>query len=249
MPSANSIRLAACLLAWPAACLAIGEDSAVVLAQLKYKGDWNARNNPGRRLMWEVVKRTSVQAKFRTRVLEISSPDLFEHPLLYMCGDAAFPPFSESDRKRLRRFLKFGGLLVVDDCVGARGGGFDKSFRREMRAIFPDHPLHKLPQDHAVFRSFYLVRRVVGRRADRLCLEGVDLGDRTVVIYSGDDLAGAWAYDPLTGWEFEVFPGGATQREWAIRLGVNIVLYALTVNYKKDQVHTPFILRRWRMAR
>jgi len=62
-------------------------------------------------------------------------------------------------------------------------------------------------------------------------------------------LAGAWAYDPFGNWEYEVFPGGATQREWAIRLGVNMVFYGLTVNYKRDQVHVPFILKRWRRLR
>ena len=246
-PGAAACVLLACgLVAWPETTAAIGEDSYVVLAQLKYKGNWDVRPDPGRRLMWEVVKRTAVEAQFRTQVVEAQSPDLFRYPLLYMCGDSEFPPFSEADRKRIRRHIEFGGLLIADDCVGQEGAGFDKSFRREVGALFPKRKLERLPTDHSVYRSFYLVRDVVGRLANKPYLEGIDIDDRTAVIYSRNDLAGAWAYDPFGNWEYEVLPGGDTQREWAIRLGVNLVVYALTVNYKKDQVHVPFILRRWR---
>ena len=67
---------------------------------------------------------------------------------------------------------------------------------------------------------------------------------RTVVIYSQNDLGGAWARDAMGNWEYEVYPGGETQRTMAFRLGINIILYALTGDYKQDQVHLPFILRR-----
>jgi len=64
------------------------------------------------------------------------------------------------------------------------------------------------------------------------------------VLLSVDDLGGAWARDSLGNWEHMVTPGGEPQRELAFRLGVNIVMYALCVDYKDDQVHVPFILKR-----
>ena len=237
------------LLSCPALAVAMGKASHFVFAQLKYDGNWDVRPNPGRRLMWEVVKRTSIEAQFRTQAVEITSPDLFRHPMLYMCGDTEFAPLSKAVRERLRRYLDLGGLLVADDCVGQDGAGFDKSFRREVAALFPKHKLAKLPEDHSVMRSYYLIRQVCGRLADKPYLEGVTIGDRTPILYSRNDMAGAWAYDAFGNWEYEVFPGGKTQREWAIRLGVNIVMYALTVNYKRDQVHVPFILKRRRSWR
>jgi len=246
---ANKLLLCGVLAFWARAALGIGEDSYFVLAQLKYQGSWDVRPDPGRRLAWEVVKRTSVEAQFRTQAVDLRSPDLFRYPMLYMCGDSAFEPFTAAERKRLRQYLDFGGLLVADDCVGQEGSGFDESFRREMALVYPKHKLAKLPQDHSVFRSFYLIRQVCGRLAEKPYLEGITLGDRTPVLYSRNDLAGAWAYDPFGNWEYEVFPGGRTQREWAIRLGVNMVFYGLTVNYKRDQVHVPFILKRWRRLR
>jgi hypothetical protein len=45
---------------------------------------------------------------------------------------------------------------------------------------------------------------------------------------------------PLT----EPVPGGEMQREMALRFGVNLVMYALTGNYKTDQVHAPALLER-----
>jgi hypothetical protein len=41
-------------------------------------------------------------------------------------------------------------------------------------------------------------------------------------------------------------PGGEAQREWAVRFGVNVAMYALTGNYKGDQVHVESILERLR---
>jgi hypothetical protein len=38
--------------------------------------------------------------------------------------------------------------------------------------------------------------------------------------------------------------GSDRQREYAFRVGVNIVMYALTGNYKTDQVHVPALLER-----
>jgi len=148
--SANRLLLCAALACWAQAALAIGEDSYFVLAQLKYEGSWDVRGDPGRRLAWEVVKRTSVEAQFRTQVVDLRSPDLFRYPMLYMCGDSAFEPFTAAERKRLRQYLDFGGLLVADDCVGQDGSGFDESFRREMALVYPKHKLTKLAVDHSV---------------------------------------------------------------------------------------------------
>ena len=86
--------------------------------------------------------------------------------------------------------------------------------------------------------------RPVGRVLGPAHLEAVNVGDRVALLYSRHDLGGAWARDNLGTWEHAVVPGGDPQREHAIRLGVNIVMYALCLDYKDDQVHAPFIMRR-----
>ena len=45
---------------------------------------------------------------------------------------------------------------------------------------------------------------------------------------------------------YPVVPGGEKQREIAYRFGINLSMYALTGNYKSDQVHSKSILNRLR---
>ena len=54
----------------------------------------------------------------------------------------------------------------------------------------------------------------------------------------------AWAKDNTNKPIFTVIPGGEKQREFSYRFGVNLVMYAMTGNYKADQVHIKSILKR-----
>jgi len=72
---------------------------------------------------------------------------------------------------------------------------------------------------------------------------------RLAVVYTQNDLGGAWARDGFGRWEHEVVPGGDDQREEAFRLGVNLVMYALCLDYKTEQAHIDYILRTRRFAR
>jgi hypothetical protein len=40
-----------------------------------------------------------------------------------------------------------------------------------------------------------------------------------------------------------VVPGGEEQREQAFRFAVNVVMYALCLDYKTEQAHIDFIMR------
>jgi hypothetical protein len=64
------------------------------------------------------------------------------------------------------------------------------------------------------------------------------------VIIGSSDWSGAWARDAAGRPRLPVVPGGERGRELAYRAGVNMVMYALTGNYKADQVHIPAILER-----
>ena len=66
----------------------------------------------------------------------------------------------------------------------------------------------------------------------------------SAVIITSNDLAGAWAQDKRGQPMFPLTPGGARQREMALRGGVNLVMYTLTGNYKSDQVHVRDLLER-----
>lgn len=224
----------------------VQERPTFFFAQVTYGTDpsWNPYPTAARTLMEILVHRTSVLASPERVDLRLSDPKLFHYPFLYWTGAREFDPLPDADVSRLKTFLEFGGFMLVDDALSAPGVGFDKSFQRELSRLFPGETLAKLPEDHTVYQSYYLINRVVGRTANRAFLSGITRGDRTPLIYSADDLGGAWAREASGRWVNNVEPGGEGQREMAVRLGINIVLYALCVNYKKDLVHVPFISAR-----
>jgi hypothetical protein len=229
---------------------ALGPRSKLRLAQVQYAGG-NAVPRPTglRRLAWEVDKRTSIDVALDTSVLRLSDRALFDHPFLYLGGDQAFELFPAAELERLRTFLVYGGFLLVDSADARPGGGFDQSVRKLAASLLPRQPLAKLKPDHVVAKSFYLLDRPVGRVASVPHLEGIELDGRLAALYSQNDLGGAWSRDNFGQWEYGVYPGGEQQRELAMRWGINIVMYALCLDYKADQVHIPFILkrRRWQV--
>lgn len=224
---------------------AIPASNTFTLAQLKYTGgQWDPRPLATVSLMQEVRLRTSVETRDERRTLTLHDPALFSHPFLYMTGEHSFEPFADEALDILRRYLKFGGSLLIDDARGNKGRDFDASVRREVARLFPQRPLKILPPDHTVFRSFYLIRTIGGVRLVNPYLEGVHIDNRTPLLYCQNGLGAAWERDYLGNWVSSCRPGGEAQRLAAFKLGVNCVLYALTVNYKQDLIHTPFIRKK-----
>jgi hypothetical protein len=213
--------------------------------QIKYQGrEWDPNPQFLDSLMEELELRTSIRGMNERRIITLSDPDLFFCPLLYIAGKHEFDPFTPKEREILRRFLTYGGFLLADDSMGVQGFGFDKSFRSEMNQIFPNRELKRLPPDHSVYRSFYLIETFGGRQKVNPYLEGITLDQWTPVIYSQNDLSGAWARDRFGKWIHPCVPGGEPQRSSAFKAGINIIVYSLVSDYKKDLVHHPFIKRR-----
>ncbi len=113
-----------------------------------------------------------------------------------------------------------------------------------MKQVLPKYELKVLPPDHSVYQSFYLIGSIGGRQKVNPYLEGITIDTWTPVIYSQNDLTGAWSRDRYGKWVHECVPGGDLQRKAAIKIGINIIVYSLTSDYKKDLVHHPFIKRR-----
>ena len=228
----------------PRAAHALGETSLFDVRSVLYDGGHpHPRESAPRRLAWELRRRTSIEPSLTPSSARLDDAAIFETPFLYWSGDVAFPELSDAEVIGLRRFLTFGGFVLIDDASPDEGG-FDASIRRELSRALPTHRLSELPNDHTIYRTYYLLDRPVGRVEGPEHLEGITIGDRVALVYSRHDLGGAWARDNLGNWEHTVAPGGDAQRELAIRLGVNLAMYALCLDYKDDQVHAPFIMRR-----
>ncbi len=216
-----------------------------IFAQIKYRGgDWNPHPLSVTPLMEELMARTSVEAATARHEVSLTDRDLFNYPFLYLAGKYEFDPFSAEEIDNLRRFLSYGGFMLIDDALGQPGYGFDKAVRREMQKIFPTNELKRIPSGHAALRSYYLLRRIGGVRIASPALEGITIGNSTPVIYCQNDLSGAWERDQLGKWTNACAPGGEAQRKDAFHLGINLILYAMTENYKDDLIHVPFIRKR-----
>ena len=215
--------------------------SVVTVAQLKYAGgNWNPRPHAVRRLMAETEKRTSIVTAREPVPLSATDARLADWPFMYWAGEGAMSPLPAAEVTALRRYVKAGGTIFVD----AADDAFADSVRPELARILPDVKLGQIPAEHVVFKSFYLIGSHGGRRLANAYIEAMPDEDRLGVIFSTNDHGGAWARDDFGRYEFEVTPGGDSQREMAMRFGINVLMYALCLDYKDDQVHIPFIMRR-----
>jgi len=148
---------------------------------------------------------------------------------------------NDAEILNLRRYLEGGGFLLADDSSADANGPFERALRRELARAFPNATLETFAMDHAVLRSFYLLRTLGGRRMARSRLKGRDLEGRTAVILASNDLHGALARDHLGNPLLPCEPGGEPQRLEGLKLLVNIVIFSVTGTYKKDAIHQPFI--------
>lgn len=225
---------------------AFGEASTFIPALAQHGAKWDARSSGLRRMAYELQRRTSVEVGVDVRPMPLSSPKLFEHPFLYFGGQGDLPPLKAAEVETLRRYLTFGGFILADANDGSSGSDFDTGFRREMARVLPQSPFTPVASNHVLFKSFYLLDTVPGRLLKKPQLDACWLGKRAGVVYSQNDLLGALNRDEGGAWEYDCTPGGERQREYAMRLAINVAMYALCLDYKDDAVHLPLIMKRRR---
>jgi hypothetical protein len=237
--------LAALAFARPAS--ALGPSSELDIAELRLGRGTVSRPDAWSRLLFEVIQSTSIEAEPRSVALEPDDPALFRHPFAVLAGDGALPELPESAVQQLVRYLQYGGFLFIDDTSGERDSAFDASVRQLVRRLFPTRALAPLSTDHSVYRAFFLLREAVGRVALHRRLEGLSLGSMNPLVYCRDDLSGALDRRSDGSNRLACVPDGESQRREAVKLGVNIVMYALTSNYKQDQAHVDQLMREGRL--
>jgi hypothetical protein len=193
----------------------------VTIGRLHYDGggDWYANPSSLPNLLAAVRERTDLKTASRERVVTLSEPSLWEVPYLYMTGHGNVR-FNDADLATLRRYLRQGGFLHADDNYG-----MDASLRRELTRLFPDRPLVEVPLDHPIYNLIYRFPKGVpkihehdGKPAQGF---GIFLDGRLAVYYTyQSDLGDGWE-DP------DVHKDPPEVRESALRMGVNLVAYAV----------------------
>jgi hypothetical protein len=190
--------------------------------------------------------------------------ELAFYPLIYWPIDPnAAMPSAEAIAK-VDAYMQQGGTVLFDtrDQLQA-GASLDASAspaNQRLRAILDNMnvpPLEPVPDDHVLTKSFFIMPDFPGRyEGSPLWVEAttpntatqdrpVRTGDGvTPIMITANDFAGAWAVDEQGNPLLPTVPNDPMQRIYAIRGGVNIVMYMLTGNYKSDQVHVPALLER-----
>ncbi|MDD5090105.1 MAG: DUF4159 domain-containing protein [Candidatus Wallbacteria bacterium] len=190
------------------------------LGRLKYGGGGDWYNDPEvlPNLARELVRRTGMDVSVTERVIELSDPELFSFPFLYMTGHGNVR-FEPNEAERLRKYLERGGFLYVDDDYG-----MDQHFRNALGQVFPGLEMLPISPDHLIYRIFYRLDgpgKVHEHDGKPPTGYGIFHKGRMVIFYTHEsNISDGWA-DPATHGD------PAEVRETSFRMGVNIVLYAI----------------------
>jgi hypothetical protein len=151
------------------------------------------------------------------------SYDSRELPALLFAGHNKFE-LNDDIRQNLARYVMDGGTIIADACCG--WNDFIDSFRREIELIFPSRQLRKLTPDDPVYASYYKLGKLTYKKGDgsmfseEPCLEGINIGCRTGVIFSPRDLT--------CGWDGHEHPRGIrVVIDQSREVGANLVTYIL----------------------
>jgi hypothetical protein len=207
------------------------ERGLLQIAQIRHDGAWNAAPRALRRLLMALNDSVAMSASTKAIDLELSDPNIFQYPVLYMHGRNKFS-MKDADRQQIRRYLDRGGVLFADSCCGSKP--FDKSFREFVASLYRDKKLEKIGIEHELFTEKFgrdirsLKRRVsegtdgggfVVRDAEPL-IEALEIDGRLAVIYSKYDISCALERQAAGNCE------GYLPEE-AVKLATNIIQYAL----------------------
>jgi hypothetical protein len=197
--------------------------------------------------------------------VDVNCDELAFFPLLYWPVRADSKSLPDSTLAKIDAYMKQGGIILFDtrdfhlspSSSGDVGQGPAAKALARLVGTLDIPPLAPVHESHVLTKSFYLMRGFPGRWdgsplwAEATADENSAEGERarrsdgvSSILITSNDFAAAWALDKRNQPLYPVVPGGEMQREMAFRSGVNIVMYALTGNYKADQVHVPALLER-----
>ena len=208
---------------------------AVFIPKLSHGGGADEAANAWPNLLKYFSQQTELDVIPETRLIAASDENLSDFPLVFMHGRRAFR-FNPTERDGLREYLKRGGFLFADSICAQNA--FSDSFRQEMKMMFPDSRLVRIPTNHPLFteelRGFdvrsVMLRDPQSRVGDdplvaRMVksepwLEALEIDGRFAVIFS--------PYDVSCSLENQAsLDCKGYQKTDAAKIAVNVLLYAL----------------------
>ena len=192
------------------------------IARIHYSGggDWYADPSSLPNLISFVSAETNIQIEPTEYRIKLGDQNIYNHTYLYITGHGNIR-FSDEEVGILREHLLKGAFLHADDNYG-----MNASFRREMKRVFPEKEWVPLPFDHEIYHAFYSFSDGLPKvhEHDGKPPQGFGLfdGERMIAFYTYESDLG-------DGWEDgAVHNVPKNLREAALKMGVNIVWYALT---------------------
>ncbi len=168
--------------------------------------------------------------------LDPENDEMAFFPLIYWAISDNQKTYSSKALSNIQYYLDHGGTILFD-TMGQNSKNIEAL--RQITASLNIPPIEPIPNDHVLGRSFYLLDKYVGKHSSgTLWVEKQSASGRdnvSSILIGSNDFAAAWA-----GFN----NNNRRNNEMALRFGINLVMYALTGNYKADQVHIPHILKR-----
>ncbi|WP_299990140.1 DUF4159 domain-containing protein [uncultured Pontibacter sp.] len=197
--------------------------------RLQYRsGNWDTDPRMPSNLLHSLIEYTTVKVNEQEKIIPLDSAELFNYPFSYMSGHRLVQ-FNQKERQNFETYVRNGGFVFVDDCNHDIDGLFARSFEEQMKQIFGQGALKKIPNNHKIYRSFFTFEdgppttsfELNGWGDDLVhdYLKAVEVNGRIGVLYSNKDYGCEWDYD---------FRNKRWLAEDNTKFGVNIIMYALT---------------------
>ena len=206
-------------------------DARFTFARIKYtSGNWDTDQRMPANLLNSLLEYTTIPLNEEEKIVELSSIELFKYPFCYLSGHKLVQ-FNQQEARNFKAYVQNGGFVFVDDCNHDIDGLFAKSFEAQMSNLFGAQALKKIPNNHAIYNSFFKFEKGPPTTSFELngwgddlvhdYLKAITINNRIGVLYSNKDYGCEWDYD---------FKNKRFLAEDNTKFGVNIILYAMGVN-------------------
>lgn len=202
-------------------------------------GDWDANSRVDKGLITggglqnlsdyiQYVSRKKIPESLSATPLDLSTEQVLamvKIPFLFLTGTKDFV-FTDQEVEELRKYLRAGGCLWVDNGSPDPSSPFDRAFRREIRRLMPtNEPMLKpLPMTHPLFSRSWNEIKELPPASNGLTspLEQIEMEGTMAVLYMPNDYVTLWAKP----WSRERQDAGHASP--AHQLGMNCFIYLLT---------------------
>jgi hypothetical protein len=203
-------------------------NKAFFFTRLQYtSGDWNTDQRMPSNLLNSLIEYTTIPVDTKEKIIPLSDKALFSSPFCYLSGHKLVE-FTKAEKENFKAYVERGGFVFVDDCNHDIDGLFAKSFESQIEELFGTSALKKIPNNHALYSSFFefedgppTTSVELNGWGDDLVhdyLKAIQINGKIGVLYSNKDYGCEWDYD-------------YRNKRWLAkdntRFGVNIVLHAL----------------------